>query len=244
MDKLTTLAGELFLAMARFFFPHRAKARYLVILGGPGAGKGSITELLEPRTGLPKFGMGAVVREYIETPRGRKWAPLVKKGGLLPDRIVLWRLFLALRQRKYDKGAILDGVPRTRTQARFLRLLLAFWGHRFEDAILLEVSEADTVERISGRRSCPNSACGKSFHVKFNPPKREGVCDRCGSTLVQRDDDKPEAVTERLRLFNQTSGPLFDYFDELGVLHRIQSTNEKGVDQVLEDVYFTLEETD
>ncbi len=244
MEQAINLVGEVFLALARLAFPWRAKARYIVMLGGPGTGKGTMTELLEPRTGLKKLGTGALVRAYIETRRGRKWAAHVKGGGLLPTWIILWLVFKELRKPKYDNGAILDGVPRTRWQAFCLRLMLAFWGHRFGDAVLLEVPEADIVERLALRRTCKNKACNKTYHIKFNPPKKEGVCDKCGSELEQRADDHPDSVKERLRLFSATSGPLNAYFEEMGILHRITSTNDRSVDQVLEDVYFSLEESD
>lgn len=244
MDHLTALVGEVLLAFARFLFPHRARARYIVMLGGPGAGKGTMTELLEPVTGLRKLGMGSAVRAYIQTPGGRKWAGRVNSGGLLPARVVLWLLFLELRKPAYNRGAILDGVPRTRWQARWLRLLLACWGHRYQDAVLLDVSEADTIERLALRRTCSNQSCGKTYHLKLNPPAREGLCDTCDSQLVQRTDDRPEAVTERLRQFKATSQSLFEYFRRLGVLRRITSTNEMSVDQVLEDIRFAMEEAD
>lgn len=243
MTSASTLFYSIVTGIGRMFHPARRGARYIVLIGGPGAGKDTLASRLAPKLGLPEFNMGRILRREIElqTPIGREWGPRIKRGELVPDHVIKKLLKRELADPKYNKGAVFNGLPRTAPQARDLRWLLACLGCEFEAVIFLDVSKEDLLVRLGLRRTC--KTCAKVYHLKFMPPKQDGVCDACGGELMQRDDEKPEAIVTRMEEFARTFAPLRRFFERLGLLKVIRSTNEMGPDKVFDDVLFYLEET-
>ncbi|MFN7130682.1 MAG: adenylate kinase [Myxococcales bacterium] len=194
----------------------------LILLGPPGAGKGTQAKRMTAEMGIPQISTGDILREAVRTGTelGRKAGPLMEAGQLVPDEIVIGIIDERLRAPDAVKGFILDGFPRTVPQARALDEVLAKAGRRVDRVLAIEVPEEKIVERISGRRSCPKD--GSVFHVIANPPKRDGFCDACGGELIQRADDKEEKVVERLRQYREKTAPLIAYYEERGSLARIQ----------------------
>src|SRR6185437_12880786 len=149
-----------------------------------------------------------------------------------------------LGKRDYDRGAILDGFPRTLDQAKMLRRMLAWRGNKVDIVINLDVPKPDLIERLSGRRTCSNTSCAAVYHVKFSPSKVEGICDVCGSTTKQREDETPEAIEVRFQEYDRTNAALYRYYEDNKLLVNIRSTNELGIEKVLEAVVFAVEEVD
>ena len=236
---------NLYTRLARVVFRRRRNALYIVLLGGPGAGKGTMATLLSQKLGLPHLNMGAIFRREIEakTAIGLKWGPVIKSGKLCPDHVVMGLLKRELKKPEYNHGAILDGIPRTVGQSRLLKRALFIWGVKVSRALFIDVPLPDMIERLSLRRTCSNKSCGQSFHIKFKPPKVDGVCDACGSPLTQRDDDKPEVVEERMREFERTFAELRGDFESQGILSTVESTNKVSIDEVCQRILFVLEET-
>ena len=246
MKTLVTVAYECWIQLARLFHPKRRNARFVALLGGPGAGKGTVATILAPRLHVTHLNMGKIVRREIEqqTDIGRRWGPTIKAGKLLPDNVVFRLLKRELAKPEYFNGAVLDGFPRTMNQVKQLRRLLASLGNRIDVVVELQVDMPDLLERLSLRRTCSNGDCARSYHLKFAPPKSEGVCDVCGCALVQRDDERPEALVTRMAEYNRTFAPLREYCDHLGLLVQVQSTNQMSPEQVFENVRFAIEEVD
>jgi adenylate kinase len=239
----STLFYDLVTRVAGLFHPSRRGARFIPLAGGPGAGKDTLAARVAPKLGLPEFNMGKILRREIElqTPIGMEWGPRVKRGELVPDYVIKRLMKLELAKPIYNRGAVLNGLPRTARQARQLRWILACLGNSIETVIFLDVPKEDLLVRLGMRRTC--KSCSKVYHLKFMPPKKDGVCDACGGELVQRDDEKPEAIEKRMQEFARTFAPLRRYFERLGLLKVIRSTNERGPDKVFDEVLFHLEET-
>lgn len=246
MDTFINLMRELWMRIARLVFWKRSEARYVVLLGGPGAGKGTVASRLKERLGLPHLQTGQLIRAEIQSGSslGAELAPLVSSGQLVPDHIVMQLLRRELSGPDYVHGAILDGIPRTVNQARALRGMLLFWGNRVNRVVFLEVDEADVIERLAYRRICSNKSCGASFHTKFAPSRAGNSCDRCSSPLLKRSDDEPEVIRERLKVFAETFGPLESFYQENKLLTRVSTNNSRPLEDVLKDVIFTIEEFD
>ena len=196
----------------------------LILLGAPGAGKGTQAEILSAKLGIPTISTGNILRAAIKegTSIGLEAKSYMDAGKLVPDSVIIGIVAQRLEQPDCSGGFILDGVPRTIGQAQ----ALAQAGVTFDHVVSIEISDGEIEERMTGRRVCQN--CGAPYHVKAKPPKVEGVCDTCGGPLVQREDDKPETVRHRLEVYHAETEPLKGYYEEKGILTPVdnQSTIE------------------
>lgn len=189
----------------------------LILFGAPGAGKGTQASAISEALHIPTVSTGNIIREAIAkgTEAGLKAKQYTEKGALVPDEIVVAMLSDRIAQSDCANGYILDGFPRTIPQAETLETM----GVTIDRVISLEVDDGAIEERMSGRRVCPT--CGESFHLKFNPPAKDGVCDKCGAALVQRVDDQAETVRERLRVYHAQTEPVKAFYEKSGKLVRI-----------------------
>jgi adenylate kinase len=190
----------------------------LVFLGPPGVGKGTQADLVAAKFKRPKISTGDILREAVrnQTPLGREAKSFMDQGKLVPDSVVIGIVKEKLGRPECADGLLLDGFPRTVPQAEELTAVLKAQGRKLDRVINVTVSRDEVVRRLSGRRSCPN--CQAVYHVEFAPPKREGVCDRCGGTLVQRSDDRRETVEQRLNVYEEQTAPLIAYYRKQGLL--------------------------
>ena len=190
----------------------------LVLLGPPGAGKGTQAKRLVVRFGVPQISTGDILRQAVKdgTPLGKKAGPLMASGKLVPDDLVLGIVQERLQKPDAADGFILDGFPRTVPQAEALDAVLKSNGKALDAVVSLEVPIDTLVERISGRRSCPKD--GAIYHVVQNPPRRDGICDLCGSDLVQREDDREDRVRTRMEAYAAQTAPLKDFYARRGLL--------------------------
>jgi adenylate kinase len=198
----------------------------LILFGPPGAGKGTQAERLRKDFELPYIATGDMLRANVkdETELGKQAKAFMDAGDLVPDELILAMAADRLNEDDAQDGFILDGFPRTIEQAQALEKQLTEMGRRVTAALLIDVPDEEVIRRLSGRRMCVKS--GHSYHVEFDPPKHEGVCDQDGSRLVQRDDDKPDVIENRLRVYHDKTKPLVDYYDKLGLMRRIDGTRE------------------
>ena len=196
----------------------------LILFGPPGAGKGTQADRLRSDFRVPLISTGDTLRANVKegTELGQQAKKFMDAGDLVPDALIVAMVSERLQQEDALDGFILDGFPRTMEQARALDELFGDLGRRITTVILIDVSDEEVVRRISGRRVCVKA--GHNYHVDFDPPKREGICDQDGSKLIQRDDDKPEVVRNRLAVYHEQTEPLVDHYDELGLLRRIDGT--------------------
>ena len=204
----------------------------LILLGAPGAGKGTQAEILSAKLGIPTISTGNILRAAVKegTPIGLEAKRYMDAGQLVPDSVIIGIVAQRLEQPDCAGGFILDGVPRTIGQAEALDKA----GVVFDRVISIEISDQEIEERMGGRRVC--SKCGASYHIKARPTKVEGVCDACGSPVVQRSDDKPETVRERLKVYHEQTEPLKDYYQAKGTLRPVdnQPTIEATTAVILE----------
>ncbi|HYS04756.1 MAG TPA: adenylate kinase [Candidatus Dormibacteraeota bacterium] len=193
----------------------------LVLLGAPGVGKGTQAAEISRRTGLPHISTGDLLRAAIRdgSPLGRRVAAIVERGELVPDGLVAEVMEERLARPDAADGFLLDGFPRTVAQADLLDSILAKRGQALDRVIGIEVPEAEIVDRLAGRRSCGN--CGATYHVRYNRPKVDGVCDRCGSELRQRPDDVEAAIAQRLKAYREQTAPLVARYRKTGRLVEI-----------------------
>ncbi len=198
----------------------------LILFGPPGAGKGTQAERLREDFQLPFISTGDMLRANVknETELGRKAKEFMDAGDLVPDDLIVAMAGQRLQEDDAADGFILDGFPRTIEQADALDAQLATLGRRVTAALLIDVPDAEVIRRLSGRRVCVKS--GHNYHVEFDPPKNEGVCDQDGSRLIQRDDDKADVIENRLRVYHEKTKPLVDYYDGRGLMRRIDGTRE------------------
>jgi len=195
----------------------------LILLGAPGAGKGTQAEVLCKRLGIPTISTGNILRAAIKdgTPTGLKAKSYIDAGALVPDEVIIGIVNERLAQADCRNGYILDGVPRTIAQAEALEKA----GITFDAVVSIEISEEEILRRMSGRRVC--EACGSSYNVEAVPPRVEGICDNCGGKLIQRRDDTPETVRERLKVYHNETEPLVDFYAARGLLKPVQVADGK-----------------
>jgi adenylate kinase len=198
----------------------------LILFGPPGAGKGTQAERLRTDFQLPFISTGDMLRANVkgETELGKKAKEYMDAGDLVPDELIVAMAAERLNEDDARDGFILDGFPRTIEQAEALDTQLASMGRRVTAALLIDVPDDEVVRRLSGRRVCVKA--GHNYHVEFDPPKHDSVCDQDGSRLIQRDDDKPEVITKRLRVYHDKTAPLIAYYDDRGLMRRIDGTRE------------------
>ncbi len=203
----------------------------LVFLGPPGAGKGTQAKMLSKDLGLVHISTGDLLREAVknQTPLGKKAKEYMDRGELVPDDLIIALIEEVMPE---GGGVILDGFPRTVAQAEALDSMLQRKGLKLDGVVLFDVSDDVVVERLSGRRICPS--CGAVYHIKYNPPKNDELCDRCSVKLVQREDDREEVVRRRLEVYRKQTAPLIEYYERKGILIRLDASKE------IEEVYQEL----
>jgi len=210
----------------------------LVLLGPPGSGKGTQGERLNEDLRLPYYATGDILRAAVRegTELGRTAKEYMDRGDLVPDEVIVGVIADRIASSEALDGFILDGFPRTPPQAEALDAKLSELGRALNGVLLIDVSDDEVVRRLGGRRTC--EANGHVFHVEFEPPKEEGVCDIDGSPLIVRDDDKPEVIRKRLETYHEKTEPLVSYYDSRSVLRRIEG--EAKPDEVAEQIRRTL----
>jgi adenylate kinase len=210
----------------------------LVLLGPPGSGKGTQGERLQEDLRLPYYATGDILRAAVrdETELGRTAKEYMDRGDLVPDEVIVGVIAERIDSPEAADGFILDGFPRTEPQAEALAARLAELGRGLTGVLLIDVDDEEVVRRLGGRRTC--EANGHVFHVEFNPPEKEGVCDLDGSPLVVRDDDKPDVIRHRLDQYHEKTEPLIDYYDGQSLLRRIDGA--ASPDEVAAEVERTL----
>jgi adenylate kinase len=202
----------------------------LILLGPPGAGKGTQAERLGDDFQVPFISTGEMLRANVQngTELGGEAQKYMSAGELVPDELMVAMVAERIRQKDAQDGFILDGFPRTMDQAQALDSQLRELRRRVTAALLIDVPDEDVVRRLSGRRVCVKG--GHNYHIEFDPPKHDGVCDQDGSRLIQREDDEPEVVRNRLRVYHEQTEPLVSYYDEQGLMRRVDGT--RGPTQV------------
>ena len=196
----------------------------IIMLGAPGAGKGTQAKMIAEKYGLPHISTGDIFRANIKngTELGKEAKEYMDKGLLVPDELTVRLLLDRVAQDDCKNGYVLDGFPRTIPQAEVLDEKLSELGEKVDYAVNVDVPDENIVNRMSGRRACLN--CGATYHIVSIPPKKEGICDVCGSELVLRDDDRPETVQNRLKVYHEQTQPLIDFYEKKGVLRSVDGT--------------------
>ena len=203
----------------------------LILLGAPGAGKGTQAEILCRRLGIPTISTGNILRAAIKdgTPTGLKAKSFIDAGALVPDEVIIGIVDERLAKADCKDGYILDGVPRTIAQAEALEKA----GIGFDAVVSIEISEEEILRRMNGRRVC--EACGSSYNVVSIPPRVEGICDNCGGKLIQRKDDTPETVRERLKVYHTETEPLVDFYAARGLLRSVSADTKDATTRAILD---------
>lgn len=206
----------------------------VVMLGAPGAGKGTQAKKIAAKYSIPHISTGDIFRANIKngTELGKKAKTYMDQGLLVPDELVVDLVVDRVNQEDCANGYVLDGFPRTIPQAEALTKALAGQGQKLDYAIDVDVPDENIVRRMCGRRACVG--CGATYHLEYAPPKQEGICDTCGGELILRDDDKPETVTKRLGVYHEQTQPLIDYYTNAGILKRVDGTVD--IDEVFQAI--------
>lgn len=206
----------------------------IIMLGAPGAGKGTQAKMIADKYGVPHISTGDIFRANIKngTELGKKAKTYMDQGLLVPDDLVVDLVVDRVGQDDCERGYVLDGFPRTIPQAEALTKALADMGQKVDYAIDVDVPDENIVRRMSGRRACVG--CGATYHVVYAPTKKEGICDTCGGELILRDDDKPETVQKRLNVYHEQTQPLIDYYTEAGILKTVDGTVD--IDDVFQSI--------
>ena len=211
----------------------------IIMLGAPGAGKGTQAKMIAEKFGVPHISTGDIFRANIKegTDLGKEAKEYMDKGQLVPDELTVRILLDRVSKADCKEGYVLDGFPRTIPQAEVLSNEVAKLGDRIDFAIDVDVPDENIIRRMGGRRACVK--CGATYHVEHIPPKKEGICDVCGAELVLRDDDKPETVKKRLAVYHEQTQPLIDYYSRMNILRTVDGTRDK--DEVFTDIVKLLE---
>ena len=200
----------------------------LILLGPPGAGKGTQAERIVGDFDLPYYSTGDILRAAVKegSDLGKEAKSYMDKGDLVPDEVICGVIVERVDSPEAADGFLLDGFPRTKGQAKALEDALDGLGRTLTAALLIEVEDETVIQRLSGRRVCSKN--GHNYHVDFDPPKREGVCDQDGSRLIQRDDDKPETIKHRLGVYHEQTQPLVEHYEDQGILKRFDGSRPPG----------------
>jgi len=211
----------------------------LILLGPPGAGKGTQAKMLTDRFSIPQISTGDILRAAVKagTEMGLQAKACMDAGALVPDAVVVGIVRDRLQEKDCQAGFILDGFPRTVPQAEALTATLAELGKSLDAVLSLEVDVEALVERLTGRRTCRD--CGRGYHVKFDPPQQAGTCDACGGELMQRDDDREGTIRKRLEVYREQTQPLTGYYQDLGLLTRVDGMQE--IDSVQQQLLAALQ---
>ena len=210
----------------------------LVLLGAPGAGKGTQAKKLIEKHGIPQISTGDILRKAVAdgTPLGKEAKSYMDKGELVPDKVVIGLIEDRLKQPDCKKGFILDGFPRNTAQAETLDAMLKKLNMPLDSALSVDVPKGDLMKRLTGRRTC--KGCQQMYNVYFSPPKKNGVCDKCGGELFHRDDDKEETIKRRLDVYDAQTAPLISYYKKSGILKSV--TGVGGIDEIFKKVCSAL----
>ena len=214
-------------------------AKRVVLLGAPGAGKGTQAKMLIDKFGIPQISTGDILRKAVAdgTPLGKEAKAIMESGGLVSDKIVLGLVEERLKQPDCTNGFILDGFPRNTAQAEALDKLLAAANMPLTIALTVDVEKGELMKRLTGRRTC--KSCQQMYNIYFTPPKKEGVCDKCGGALFQRDDDKEETIKKRLDVYDTQTAPLIDYYSRKNIMKTVKGVG--SIDDIFKKVVAALE---
>jgi adenylate kinase len=206
----------------------------IVLLGAPGAGKGTQAKKLIEKYSMPQISTGDLLRAAVSagTPLGKEAKSYMDKGDLVPDSVVLGMVAERLKQDDCKNGYILDGFPRNTAQAEALDKMLASLNMQLTAALSVDVPFEDLMKRLTGRRTC--KACGQMYNIYFKAPAKEGLCDKCGGELFQRDDDKEATIKKRLEVYNAQTAPLIDYYGKKGIVKSVSGTG--SIDDIFKKV--------
>jgi len=203
----------------------------LILLGAPGAGKGTVAKRLTELDGSVQISTGDILRGAVQagTELGKQAQDYMNRGDLVPDELIMGIMETRLQEADCANGFLLDGFPRTIPQAEALKVLLDKLGIQLDMAVNIDVPRDVILDRLTTRRTCSNSACQAIYNVKSNPPKQEGICDKCGSPVVQREDETEEAISKRLETYNEKTAPLIGFYDKEGMLVTVSATSSDDV---------------
>ncbi len=206
----------------------------IILLGAPGVGKGTQAQLISKEFSIPQISTGDILRSEVKqgTPLGKEAKKYMDSGALVPDEVIIGMMEKRIKQDDCKNGFILDGFPRTVAQAEAFDEMLKKNGLKLDKVILIDVPEQEIIDRLTGRRVCPS--CGAVYHMKYNPPKDDNRCDKCGSELIQRDDDKLEVVKNRLEVYKDSTMPLIEYYEKTGKLVKVNG--EGTIEEIFEKI--------
>jgi len=212
----------------------------IVLLGAPGAGKGTQAKKMIEKYGIPQISTGDILRKAVAdgTPLGKEAKSYMDKGELVPDSVVIGLVKERLSQDDCKKGFILDGFPRNTSQAETLDQVLSEMNMPLQLALSVDVDFDILMKRLTGRRTCKQ--CNQMYNIYFSPPQKEGVCDKCGGELYQRDDDKEETIKKRLEVYEAQTAPLIDYYEKKGILKRVDGVGD--IDEIFANICRILDE--
>ncbi|MEJ2106824.1 MAG: adenylate kinase [Acidiferrobacteraceae bacterium] len=203
----------------------------VILLGAPGAGKGTVAKMLTALDGSVQISTGDILRGAVQagTDLGKEAQGYMNRGELVPDSLIMGIMEKRLQEPDCEKGFLLDGFPRTIPQAEALKELLAKLNIKLDMAVNIDVPRDVILDRLTTRRTCSNPDCQEIYNVKTKPPKQEGVCDKCGSPVVQREDETEEAIGKRLDTYNEKTAPLIGFYDKEGMLVTVDATSSEAV---------------